>query len=131
MRKTPQDKKRASYLYDGRNSYGEHSKVSRSAIPRHKRDVNRSNRRGVATRLASLGTRNDPAVADEIEARVKGAREERWQKSPDQRLGDWVINRLKRRATLGIDEETDSQRKIASVEQNQGRGTQQRRRFFR
>ncbi|MFE2009824.1 hypothetical protein [Streptomyces sp. NPDC059491] len=44
-RRTPQEKKRLSYLKDHRNNYGENDKSSRKSIRRNKRFPNSANRR--------------------------------------------------------------------------------------
>jgi hypothetical protein len=37
MRRSPQEKKRLSYLKDGRNVYGENDKASRKNLPKKKK----------------------------------------------------------------------------------------------
>jgi hypothetical protein len=61
-KKTPQEKKRLSYLKDRRDEYGENDKSSRKNLPRSKAFARRSNRarESLALRVAT-GPRTRPA----------------------------------------------------------------------
>jgi hypothetical protein len=85
-RKTPQQKKTASYEKDRRNMYGENSKASRKAIPRHKAAENRSLRRIARQAVTQAAAQSDPDVVDAAEARLKRNRRGGWRKSPDRPL---------------------------------------------
>src|SRR6266699_6022460 len=76
-RKTPQEKKRQSYLKDRRNTYAENSKSSRSAIRLHKRHVNQANRRAVHQAMSRAATGYDPEIAEQAESRLAGKRHKR------------------------------------------------------
>lgn len=94
-RRSPQDKKRQSYDKDRRNAYGESDKGSRKTIPRHKRQVNKANRRhDRQILLLSTGIRQSDDITDE---RLHRRRRKRWRKSPDETLRQAVERRLKRR----------------------------------
>ena len=111
-RRTPAEKKRLSYKKDRRNDYGENSKASRRSIRRRKRFVNRANRRRSRTDLSRIDAPMDGELA---ELRLAGRAEKRWEKSPDRPLGEYVQQRLRRRADLGIDDEADVRRKLQRV----------------
>lgn len=85
---TPQEKKRLSYARDRRNSYDENKKSSRKAIPLRKRIVNRLNRHAAAIPL-----RQPAETVDQLEAvdnKAKARRRQRWQKSPDIPLSEYL-----------------------------------------
>ena len=85
---TPQEKKRLSYVRDRRNSYDENKKSSRKAIPLRKRIVNRVNRHAAAIPL-----RQPAETLDQLEAvdnKAKARRRQRWQKSPDIPLSEYL-----------------------------------------
>ena len=119
--KTPQQKKRASYSKDRRNAYGQSSKGSRTSIRRRKRHPNRANRRD-ATALLALAKGAVPVDALEgIESRIEEKRPKRWGKLPDEPLGTWVEGRLRRRASLGIDDPSGVDEKVRRVLRNSKR----------
>jgi len=97
-RRTPQEKKRLSYLKDGRNDYGENDKSSRKNIRRNKRFPHSANRRRVQTALAALPGPPDTLRAGAVEERVNGRRPKRWRKAPDAPLGAVVDGTLQDRA---------------------------------
>ncbi|MFJ5812264.1 hypothetical protein [Streptomyces sp. NPDC093093] len=101
-RKTPQEKKRLSYVKDHRNNYGENDKSSRKNIRRNKRFPNSANRRHAQTALTVLLGSPDDVRADAVEERMNGRRPKRWQKFPDAPLGATVDGALQRRAKMGI-----------------------------
>ncbi|WP_418955504.1 hypothetical protein [Streptomyces tritici] len=108
-RRTPQEKKRLSYVRDHRNNYGENDKSSRKNIRRNKRFPNRANRRHAQTALAALlGSRDrDDGRADGVEERMNGRRPKRWRKFPDAPLGAVVDGALQQRATAGTGAEAE------------------------
>jgi hypothetical protein len=95
--RSPQEKKRLSYLRDRRNVYGENDKASRKNIPLSKALGIRSMRheQNQALRGALV------AVSDEamIEAELKAKEDNRWwwSKQPDAPLGEVVARKLSRR----------------------------------
>ncbi|MEU4103192.1 hypothetical protein [Streptomyces tanashiensis] len=103
-RKTPQEKKRLSYVKDHRNNYGENDKSSRRNIRRNKQFPNSANRRRAQTTLAALLGSPDDLRADAVEERMNGRRPKRWQKFPDAPLGAIVDSTLQRRAKMGTAE---------------------------
>ncbi|MFE5942057.1 hypothetical protein [Streptomyces sp. NPDC056480] len=100
-RRTPQEKKRLSYVKDHRNNYGENDKSSRKSIRRNKRFPNSANRRHAQTALTTLLGSPDDVRADTVEERVNGRRPKRWQKFPDAPLGAVVDGTLRHRAKPG------------------------------
>jgi hypothetical protein len=100
--KTPQEKKRLSYLRDRRNNYGENDKSSRKNIRRNKRIPNSANRRGAQTALAALLGSPDGLRADAVEERMNGRRPKAWRKFPDAPLGSMVTGTLEHRAGSGM-----------------------------
>ncbi|MER5202530.1 hypothetical protein [Streptomyces sp. NPDC002825] len=114
-RKTPQEKKRLSYLKDHRNSYGENDKSSRKNIRRNKRFPNSSNRRHAQTALTALLGSPDDVRADAVEERMNGRRPKRWQKFPDAPLGAVVDGALRHRAKMGTAEAEITAARLRSV----------------
>lgn len=100
-RKTPQEKKRESYLRDRRNTYGENSKSSRRNIARNKRIRSRVERRLVGTAFVR-GVGLDVDWMDDVESRVVLKRRRAWTKSPDEPLGKVVKEKLRYRVELGM-----------------------------
>ncbi|MFD0566106.1 hypothetical protein ACFQ2M_32240 [Kitasatospora saccharophila] len=97
-RRTPREKKRLSYLKDGRNEYGENDKSSRRNVRLNKRAPNSANRRRARTALAALLGPPDGVRAGAAEERLTGRRPKRWRKFPDAPLGVVVDGALQRRA---------------------------------
>jgi hypothetical protein len=100
-RKTPQEKKRESYLHDRRNTYGENSKSSRRNIARNKRLRSRVERRLARTAFGP-GVGLDVERVDDVEARVVRQRRRAWTKCPDEPLRKVVEEKLERRVELGM-----------------------------
>ncbi|MEV8096523.1 hypothetical protein [Kitasatospora sp. NPDC085879] len=96
VRRTPQEKKRLSYLKDRRNAFGENDKSSRRSIRRNKRAVNSANRRLHRTVLAVLDGRPVGDRAAEVAERAAGRRPKRWRKTPDAPLGELLAQRARR-----------------------------------
>jgi hypothetical protein len=96
-RKTPQRKKRESYARDRRNTYGENAKASRKNIPRRKATDRRALRRVAKQALSATAAREDPEIADALEARLEHKRRRGFVKSPDAPLGEVVERKMKRR----------------------------------
>ncbi len=83
----PRKKKGDSLKHDRRNTYGENDKSSRKSIRRRKQWVNKSYRRKVKQ---ALGTKD----SDSTEDQAAGIRRPDWKKSPDQPLGDVLLDDL-------------------------------------
>lgn len=101
-RKTPQQKKRESYLKDRVNVYGENSKASRKAIPKRKRISSRKVRRKTSFLRTATGPRDLDTERDVGERVSERADRGWWQKSPDRPLGEVLAQKFTRRARLGI-----------------------------
>ena len=114
-RKTPQQKKRDSYLKDRRSNYGEHSKSSRVNIRRHKRHVNRANRRAATQALASAVGDYESYAIERAEARLGARRPKTWTKVPDAPLAQIVEKKLKRRVKMGIDSSETVHKKVERI----------------
>ena len=89
--KTPQEKKIASLISDGRNVYGENDKASRKLIPKGKQLSHQAFRRQARQPLASLTTAlpEDQIVAAEsvaVESEIRNRRKA-FKKTPDAPLG--------------------------------------------
>jgi hypothetical protein len=123
MRKSPQEKKRLSYLKDRRNSYGEHDKGSRTSIRLRKRSVNRANRRWEHLALAEFGGSPSPTGADAIERSLHRRRSKSWSKGSDTPLGTMVVAALRRRVTMGIDDPVRAGDRIRKVQERLDGGT--------
>ncbi|MFF3015667.1 hypothetical protein [Streptomyces sp. NPDC057939] len=114
-RRTPQEKKRLSYLKDHRNSYGENDKSSRKSIRRNKRSPNSANRRHAQTALTTLVGSPDGVRADAVEQRMNGRRPKRWRKFPDAPLGAVVDDALQHRAKAGTAEARSAAARLRSL----------------
>jgi hypothetical protein len=114
-RKSPQEKKRLSYLKDRRNNYGENDKSSRTSIRARKRAVNSANRRREQLALAQVGTSADTGGADVVELNLHRQRPKSWRKVPDAPLGAVVAGGLERRVRVGIDEPARAEQRIHKV----------------
>ncbi|MET9538977.1 hypothetical protein ABZY16_15910 [Streptomyces sp. NPDC006553] len=114
-RRTPQEKKRLSYVKDHRNNYGENDKSSRKSIRRNKRFPNSANRRHAQTALTALLGPPDDVRADAVEERMNGRRPKRWQKFPDAPLGAIVVGALQHRAKIGRVEAGSAAVRLRSV----------------
>ncbi|MQY14298.1 hypothetical protein SRB5_44620 [Streptomyces sp. RB5] len=101
-RKTPQEKKRLSYVKDRRNNYGENDKSSRKNIRRNKHIPNSANRRRAQTSLAALLGSPDDVRAESVEDRMNSRRPRSWKKWPDAPLGVMLVGRLQRRTRKGM-----------------------------
>lgn len=82
-RRSPQEKKRLSYLKDRRNNYGENDKSSRTSIRTRKRAVNTANRRREHLVLAEFGTSTASGDAEAVEMAFHRWRTKSWRKFPD------------------------------------------------
>ena len=122
-RKTPQQKKRLSYLKDRRNTYAENSKSSRQSIRQHKRYVNKANRRYAEQHIAELTGETDSDILEAAELQVvgRGRRPKRWAKIADEPLGKVVQDRLARRIRAGIDQPSRASKRIKRVRQRSKR----------
>lgn len=102
-RKTPQEKKRESYLRDRRNTYGENDKSSRKNIPLRKRLRSRSERRLARTAFAAGNRDVDLDWVEEVEGRlVQNRRSAWWRKSPDEPLAGALARTLAYRVETGM-----------------------------
>lgn len=93
-RKSPQEKKRLSYLKDGRDTYGENAKASRKNLPRAKAFARRANRARDSRLLRSATGVPDDVCAEAVELRLLGRRREVKRKWADTPLGEYVEWRL-------------------------------------
>jgi hypothetical protein len=96
--KTPQEKKRDSYLKDRRMTYGENAKASRTLIPKRKASGSHTLRRIANQALAEAAALADPEIVDALISRLKRTRRQGWKKVPDQPLQSVIARRRKRRA---------------------------------
>ncbi|GAA1185484.1 hypothetical protein F4556_000107 [Kitasatospora gansuensis] len=113
QRRSPQEKKRLSYLKDRRNFYGENQKSSRRNIPRSRRANHHALRRGEQLALGRL--RAFGGAVDDSEVRFARRSTGQWRKSADAPLAEVVAYRLERRARLGIDTAPRSQERLRRV----------------
>lgn len=113
-RKTPQEKKRESYLRDRRNTYGENDKSSRRNIPLSKRMRSRAERRLARTAFPA-GAGVDVDRADDVESRVKHKRRRAWKKCPDQPLVEALERTLRYRVDRGILPAHAAEAKLARI----------------
>ena len=101
-RKSPQEKKRLSLLKDRRNTYGENSKGSRKAIPRHKKGQRRAARR-IEKQILSAGSPPESELGDAVKVRLASHQTWVWKKTPDTPLGeaiDWKLNDRAKRGEI-------------------------------
>jgi len=98
--KSPQEKKRDSYLKDRRNTYGENAKASRKLIPKRKATGSRALRRIANQALAEATALSDPEIVDASIPRLKRKRRQGWKKEPDQPLQVVIPRKRKRRSVL-------------------------------
>ncbi|MFC5753535.1 hypothetical protein [Actinomadura rugatobispora] len=101
--RTPQEKKRLSYLKDRRNLYGENHKSSRKNIPRNRRIRHRTERHRVRQTLGQARGVPDERHDDAVEQRLKEKRpaNAQWRKAPDTPLNEVIEYRLLRRVKDG------------------------------
>ena len=99
-RKSPQEKKRLSLLKDRRNTYGENSKASRKAIPRHKKAQRRASRR-IGKQILSARSQPDIELDEAIKGRLASHQTWVWKKIPDTPLVEVLEGKLKDRAQRG------------------------------
>ncbi|MFE5329176.1 hypothetical protein ACFRCG_22595 [Embleya sp. NPDC056575] len=114
-RRTPQERKRLSYLKDRRNGYGENDKSSRRNIRRNKAAVRSANRRHEHLVLTALAGVRDAGGAEAVADRLYVKRPKRWRKWPDQPLAEAVEYVLERRVRLGIDDDGRARRRIHRI----------------
>jgi hypothetical protein len=101
-KKTPQEKKRLSYLKDRRNTYGESDKGSRKTIRKNKRFDMRAERRRQDNRLRTSTTAQNVDQLTAAEMRVKSALPRRWRKNADAPLGIFLtLSKQSRRDRWG------------------------------
>jgi hypothetical protein len=113
--RSPQDKKILSYLKDRRNSYGEHDKGSRKAIPARKAWVNRTYRRAVRQ-----VTRTEADEVDQLASDVAAVRRKPWKKSPDRSLGDHLNNKWRVGQERGGNEPSTSELREEALRRSTG-----------
>ncbi|GAA2424572.1 hypothetical protein GCM10010191_40990 [Actinomadura vinacea] len=116
--RTPQEKKRLSYLKDRRNLYGENDKASRKNLPRRRQRKHRAERHRVHQTLGQARGVPDEAREDAIEQRLKGRRlsSSSWRKSPDFPLGETVEYRLRRRVERGNADASQAESRIRRIQ---------------
>ncbi|MFJ5234191.1 hypothetical protein ACIQBJ_30335 [Kitasatospora sp. NPDC088391] len=118
-RKTPQEKKRLSYLKDRRNAYGENDKSSRRNIARSRRADHHTVRN--RARLALVRVRASEGQLDDSEVLFTRRSTGRWRKAPDTPLAEVVAARLERRVALGIDAPERNAARLARVRRHLAR----------
>ena len=101
-RKTPQEKKRLSYLKERRNTFFRNRKAARKVVPMHKRKVNRQNRRRVHQIVTGAVGLHDAAVEEVMDVSTLHRPPKSWRKFPDMPLGEVVDMKLAWRARAGI-----------------------------
>ncbi|MFD7256285.1 hypothetical protein [Streptomyces sp. NPDC059874] len=111
--RSPQEKKRLSYLKDRRNVYGENQKSSRKNIPRSRRARHHALRRGEQLALERLRAFGGAVDDSEVQFARRGTGQ--WRKSADRPLGEVVEYRLERRARLGIDTAPRNQERLQRI----------------
>lgn len=102
--KTPQQKKRLSYLRDARNSYGESDKASRRLIPKYKAWARRAQRRKARLMLHHAGLMSPDPVSQGGGSGDPGSPLHfpvAWQKAEDAPLWIHVARKILRREALG------------------------------
>ena len=99
-RKSPQEKKRLSLRKDRRNTYGENSKASRKAVPRHKKAQRRATRR-IEKQVLSAGSHPEIELGDAVNVRLASHQTWVWKKTPDTPLGEVLDGKLGHRAKRG------------------------------
>ncbi|TDD60624.1 hypothetical protein [Actinomadura rubrisoli] len=101
-RKSPQEKKRLSYLKDRRNFYGENDKSSRKNIPRNRKLKHRAARHRANQAVYTAGQAPDGLEEDAFTRRLSGRRPASlWRKQADAPLSEVVEYRLRRRVARG------------------------------
>lgn len=114
-RKTPQEKKRDSYLRDRRNTYGENDKSSRKNIARSKRRRSRVERRLARTAFPSGERRVDEDRVEDVESRLVRKRRQAWTKSPDTALASALERTLSYRVKRRMLSEEEAADKLARI----------------
>ena len=93
-KRTPQEKKRLSYLKDTRNNYGENDKASRKTIPFRKALVNRTYRKAVNQVMKNLTIISEIEI-EKTSNKTKEVRRKNWKKHPDKPLGIYLKDKAK------------------------------------
>lgn len=103
-RRTPQEKKRLSYLKDRRNVYGERGANSRYAIRDSKDIIKRQRRHAQNQALKDVGNSSDVEHAISIENAVLSSplNKKRFHKCPDAPLGQVIARKLAYRELKGM-----------------------------
>ncbi|WP_410589031.1 hypothetical protein [Amycolatopsis sp. lyj-23] len=97
-RKSPQEKKRLSYLKDRRDAYGENAKSTRKNLPRSKAFARRANRARESLALRAATGAPDEARAEAAELRLLRRRPRVKRKWADTPLAEYVEWKLDYRA---------------------------------
>lgn len=102
--KSPQEKKRLSYLKDRRNAYGERGACSRYAIRRNKDIVERHRRHCQSRSLKNMPGAWDEAELAALEDAILAspAAKKKFRKMPDAPLGETVAGKLAYRQFKGM-----------------------------
>ncbi|MGH3544670.1 MAG: hypothetical protein ACRDPW_01860 [Mycobacteriales bacterium] len=118
-RRSPQQKKALSYVRDRRNDYGENDKSSRKNIRRNKRMPNRADRHRERRCLAAATGPVTDEDAEQAELTLQAKKSmwlrERWRKSSDTPLADTVAYKLRRRASLGMNDPAEAEVRIDRI----------------
>ena len=95
--KSPQEKKALSYAKDCRNTYGENDKSSRKNVALRKANINCAYRSKINAVLKVADGKVDLAETESIEHKVKIVKKDKWKKSPDMPLREFVERQLEKR----------------------------------
>jgi DNA primase len=114
-RKTPQEKKRDSYLRDRRNTYGENDKSSRKNIARSKRRRSRVERRLARTAFPPGERRVYEDRVEDVESRLVRKRRGAWTKVPDTPLAAALERTFSYRVERRMITEKDARATVARI----------------
>ncbi|MCR6486129.1 hypothetical protein M8542_25190 [Amycolatopsis sp. OK19-0408] len=120
-RKTPQEKKRLSYLKDRRDDYGENAKSTRKNLPRSKAFARRTNRARESVALRAARGVPDEARAEAAEQRILRRRRQVKRKWADTTLAEYVEWKLERRASRENGRATRLDEALGRVQRRLGR----------
>ena len=120
-RKSPQEKKRLSYLKDRRDSYGENAKSTRKNLPRSKAFARRANRARESLALRAATGVPDEARAEAAELRLLRSRRRVKHKWADTTLAEYVERKLGGRAAQEGGRATRLDEALGRVQRRLGR----------
>ncbi|WP_067466966.1 hypothetical protein [Actinomadura macra] len=115
-RKSPQEKKRLSYVKDRRNFYGENDKGSRKNIPRRRKQGHRAARHRASQVVRTALKAPAGLEDDEFERRLAGRPPASWwRKAADAPLAQVVEFQLRRRTTRGNADPVQAEERIQRI----------------